>query len=460
MRTGSCPTEPGVLFLDGKGITAVPAANAFEGMGRVDTIALGGNKLTSLPSGVFSGLSSLRRLYLSGNALVCVPLSPSAKNALTYYEGPATLCVAGHTVRSEPIDHARGCDVVAYYASIDAFIDRTRSQLKAALQELVSSPHMVIPYTHGTKADTWDALKDLDADPANASNVVLIYKQTSEPADKSGVASGWNREHLWPQSYGVGSTGADTSDVHALRPADWNVNAARGNLPFSWCNVSTKCRDVPAHPEAHASTGKDSSVFMPPVQVRGDVARALMYMAVRYDGSDKDTTALRLADCPCPTTSTMGVLSVLLQWHALDPPSPLEIARNDRVCRKYQGNRNPFVDKPLLAARVFGGGGRSCVWDTGPLCAPAADAEGVEALQDRTAEETEEKKRQGGVGGGVLAGLVVACVVCSVCCAAISALWYLRRKLQKERASSDDRRELEMIEMREYRGDSTEQPSV
>jgi hypothetical protein len=156
----------------------------------------------------------------------------------------------------------------------------------------------------------------------------------------------------------------------------------------------------------------------------------------------------------------MGVLSVLLQWHALDPPSPLEIARNDKVCRKYQGNRNPFVDKPFLAARVFGGGGGSCVWDTGPLCAPAADAEGDEALQDRATEETEEKKRQGGVGGGVLAGLVVACVVCSVCCAAISALWYLRRKLQKERASSDHRRELEMIEMRVCRGDSTEQPSV
>ena len=130
-----------------------------------------------------------------------------------------------------------------------------------------------------------------------------------------------------------------------------------------------------------------------------------------------------------------------------------------QVCRKYQGNRNPFVDKPELAARVFGGGGGACVWDTGPLCAPAAVAEGDEALQDRATEETVEKKRQGGVGG-VLAGLVVACVVCSVCCAAISALWFLRRKLQKERASSDHRRELEMLEMREYRGDSTEQPSV
>jgi endonuclease I len=230
----------------------------------------------------------------------------------------------------------------------------TGRELQDLLHGMVAAPHTRLPLTHTTKTDTWDALRSLDADPAQASSVVLIYSQRSELAANQGVASGWNREHLWPKSYGVGTTGADTTDLHALRPADWNVNAARGNLPFDWCNASTACRDQPAHAEADSSTGKDAHVFMPPEQVRGDVARAIFYMAIRYDGSEPDTERLRLSNCPCKHTATMGVLSALLEWHAADPPSALEMARNDKVCRDYQGNRNPFVDKPELVARVFG----------------------------------------------------------------------------------------------------------
>lgn len=69
-----------------------------------------------------------------------------------------------------------------------------------------------------------------DRDPANWDNVIVIYAQSSEPASTSGLTTGWNREHLWPQSYGVFADGADTSDLHALRAADWNVNSARNNL--------------------------------------------------------------------------------------------------------------------------------------------------------------------------------------------------------------------------------------
>ena len=75
----------------------------------------------------------------------------------------------------------------------------------------------------------------------------------------------------------MGDTGADATDLHHLQPADWNVNVARSNLPFDWCNASSACRDVPAHAEAANSTGKDSRTFMPPAIVRCDIARALMY---------------------------------------------------------------------------------------------------------------------------------------------------------------------------------------
>lgn len=94
--------------------------------------------------------------------------------------------------------------------------------------------------------------------------------------------------------------------------------------------------------------------------MRGDLARALFYMAVRYDGGEADTTALRLADAPNATASTMGMLSTLLQWHTDDPVSASERARNDRICAAYQHNRNPFVDRPEWAACVFGHGAPWC----------------------------------------------------------------------------------------------------
>ena len=68
---------------------------------------------------------------------------------------------------------------------------------------------------------------------------------------------------------------------------------------------------------------------------------------------------------------------MLLQWHALDPPSDAEIRRNDKLCRRYQGNRNPFVDKPELAHKAFAAsaaGAAGC-----PPCQPSADVSGKNA---------------------------------------------------------------------------------
>ena len=240
----------------------------------------------------------------------------------------------------------------------------TGAKLRGALQKMVSSPHTVLPYTHSKDTDTWDALCDLDQDPADKNTVMLIYKQKSDLAENQGKPSGWNREHLWPRSFGVGDSGADTTDLHHLRPADWTVNSARSNLPFGWCNASSACRDMPAHAEADSSTGKDSKTFMPPTSVRGDIARALMYMAVRYDGSDPDSQRLSLSDCPCQHTATMGILSVLLQWHAGDPPSALEIERNDKV-RHYTRRWQPHV------CRAWPGLSRvSVIFCTCAMCRP------------------------------------------------------------------------------------------
>ncbi len=97
---------------------------------------------------------------------------------------------------------------------------------------------------------------------------------------------------MWPKSYGVGYSGPDFSDLHHLFPADWNVNSARGNKLLGNCEDS-EC-ESPAHVEASNDTATNSIIFTPPESVRGDLARAIMYMALRYDGATRDTNTENL----------------------------------------------------------------------------------------------------------------------------------------------------------------------
>ncbi|GMH63542.1 hypothetical protein TrRE_jg11497, partial [Triparma retinervis] len=271
----------------------------------------------------------------------------------------SALCAHG---QEPPASGFSGCEVSDYYASISSDLStystsHTPSSLDSVLHDLIAG-HNVIPYT-STKTDCWDALSTLDADPANPDNVILIYAQRSEPISNLGDSSGWNREHVWPKSYGVGYTGPDTSDLLSLRAADWSVNSARNNRWYDDCVDEDEC-DIPAHGEAAMDTGKRTSpgtngLFMPPAAVRGDLARSIFYMATRYDGSEGNTEDLRISDCPCDTGNTMGILSTMLRWHSEDPVDEEEVARNGMLCSRYQGNRNPFIDYPELADFVYGG---------------------------------------------------------------------------------------------------------
>ena len=204
------------------------------------------------------------------------------------------------------------CSPPSYYAGIDAAALGSTG-LKSSLHALIEG-HTVVSYD-----DAWEAISVLDASPSDASRVVGIYSDHSHDAvTDRGVATGWNREHSWPKSYGIDYSGPDYSDLHALYAADWNVNSARNNLYFDNCPTASGCTQ-PAHSEASATTAKDSDRFQPPTDKRGDLARSMMYMAVRYDGAEASTTDLELADTPDAASSTMGVLSTLLAWHAADP---------------------------------------------------------------------------------------------------------------------------------------------
>ena len=245
------------------------------------------------------------------------------------------------------------CSNDTYYQSLGSFDSWTRDSIGNLLKD---THRRVLPYTGSSgRDDVWKALQDLDAG-AESDTVNLIYSEQDVKGSEHGTATTWNREHLWPKSHGVGLNGADFTDIHHLRPADWNVNSARSNLYFGACGLVqdiSKCQ-IPAHPQAANDTSKDSSVFLPPVHRRGDVARALFYMDLRYFGGTGDVD-LELTDCPRPENDNqMAYLSQLLEWHKADEVDDAERVRNDRACELWQGNRNIFVDHPGLVAEIYG----------------------------------------------------------------------------------------------------------
>ena len=174
------------------------------------------------------------------------------------------------------------CSTSQYWSGYD-FSSLSAAEIRTALLGKIDE-HTALPYTSSSSTDVWDALEVLDADPSDSSNVILIYGQTSVSKDAHTDSDGWNREHVWPKSYGIGTSGDDYTDVHNLRACDWSVNSARGNLFFGECDPSldSSCSS-PAHSEAASDTAANSVLWMPPAAVRGDIARTLFYMEVRGD---------------------------------------------------------------------------------------------------------------------------------------------------------------------------------
>ena len=229
----------------------------------------------------------------------------------------------------------------------------TGAALRAELHRLVKTPHVALTYS-ATRA----ALEVCDQDPANASNVILIYTRRSEPKvnfvkSPPVNTTEWNREHLWPNSRGILDAGSDYADLFNLRPADVEVNSDRGNLAFE--ESDTGGLVVPGSPEA-PQTSRDSNSWEPPPVVKGDIARAMFYMALRYDADGTQESDLTLTDNMALVTGNapvMGRLTTLLLWHLEDPVSPEEMLRNDCVQTK-QGNRNPFIDCPEWVKTIYG----------------------------------------------------------------------------------------------------------
>ncbi|MEU5700946.1 endonuclease I family protein [Streptomyces aurantiacus] len=224
-----------------------------------------------------------------------------------------------------------------YYAGA---IGKTGTALKTSLHGIIKNQTKI------SYSAVWEALKVTDQDPNNSSNVILLYSGISRSKSLNGGDVGdWNREHTWAQSHGdFGTSAGPGTDLHHLRPEDVQVNSIRGNKDFDTGGSSFT---------NSGGSLTDSNSFEPRSAVKGDVARMILYMAVRYEGDDswpdlEPNDAVTNGSVPYH-----GRLSVLKQWNEQDPPSTSEQRRNELIYSNYQGNRNPFIDHPEWVESIW-----------------------------------------------------------------------------------------------------------
>lgn len=233
-----------------------------------------------------------------------------------------------------------------YYASLEG---KSGAVLKQAIQDIIANPNLVREQNYG---DAYDILKEADQNPENSSQVWLMYVE--QPRSKldsqsgtSGAAGFWNREHIYSQSRGGFSdatsatadgidvwstTNADDiaaghSDAHHIRAEDSPENSLRSNRNYGI--------------DYNGPAGSQGSWH-------GDVARAIFYMATRYNGLN--VVNGDVAETP---VGFIGDLATLLTWNAADAADDFEMNRNN-VVQVWQKNRNPFIDYPNLADYIWG----------------------------------------------------------------------------------------------------------
>lgn len=258
-------------------------------------------------------------------------------------------------------------------------------QLRCSLHHTIRG-HTAYPYS-GSGTSTWTILEIADEDPNDPGRILDVYRNRSylKGDDRAGTGGGltYNREHTWPNSLGFGSATGDLglpnapyTDTHMLYLSDTAYNADRGNKPYADCpsgcgERTTEVNDgrgggsgtYPGNSNWVQSPDGNAGSFQTWGARKGDVARAVLYMAIRYEGGDDPNTGqsepdLELTDNRSQIVITssspayMGLLSTLLAWHQADPPDAAEQARNE-VIYSFQGNRNPFIDHPEWATEAL-----------------------------------------------------------------------------------------------------------
>ncbi len=247
-----------------------------------------------------------------------------------------------------------------YYSNID--FDEQGVSLRLQLSDLITDTHHTfLPYT-SSATDTWDVMRISDLSSDNSGTVLLIYGYDDDDDDfindrsrdaydtcHTGWCNGkWNREHVFARSLSnpplTTTDPGPGTDIHNLRAADSQKNTERSNRFFA---------------DGFGNSGiVESGLYFPGDEWKGDVARIIMYMHLRYPGQ---CNAVNSASGTITYAMQNDMPDLLLEWNQEDPVSDFELTRND-VIYSFQGNRNPFIDNPYLATLIWNGPEANDTW--------------------------------------------------------------------------------------------------
>ena len=287
-----------------------------------------------------SALGTLPHKNTAARHTVCTALSDEAK---AYYDGAYSY---------ESLSALSGAQNAA--TSDAAMRDNA---LFTALHTLMTQTHSYYTsysgYNKGSLAYFWASTDAVQ----NSESYVMFYSDIP-----SGEGVQLNREHIWPKSRASFNTKSGGADLHHLRPSVASVNAAKSDHTFG--NVSGTLSSGTTEGQIDGTVmyyvNKKADLFECKDDVKGDVARILLYVYCRWEQpnlySAVDAGALPAPDPDDTSNSGKPViesLDTLLRWCALDPVDSWEMERND-LTEEVQGNRNVFIDYPELAWRLFG----------------------------------------------------------------------------------------------------------
>ncbi|WP_428068665.1 endonuclease [Chryseobacterium gambrini] len=249
--------------------------------------------------------------------------------------------------------------------------------LKSKLHDIISAKNINWHYGDLTNYyNQTDLDKYYDYGPSNTTILLDMYSEIPTGPDAyeyttaniigsaSAEGQGWNREHMMPQSTFY-SNYPMYSDLFYVVPTDARINQLRSNYPYGivgstiYYTFTNSSRIGNCAIPGITYTGR---VYEPINEFKGDVARSLLYFAVRYEGKLGTFNFNNNANPASDTNPLDGTeerafdpayIAMLLQWHQQDPVSQREIDRNNAVYG-IQKNRNPFIDNPSWVNTIWG----------------------------------------------------------------------------------------------------------
>lgn len=243
-----------------------------------------------------------------------------------------------------------------YYSSIS---NSSGNNLIKKLSNLITSSHKPNPYSK-----VWSAISafrdnfyqkdgkivDIYSTKINGPTSYKFNPVTDEYHGKVRVThegQQYNREHIVPQSW-FKKEMPMVGDANILFPTDVYVNNMRSN--FYHDNV-TKVEKTSMNGSKLGKNNFNKTVFEPINDFKGDIARAYFYFAIRYFNSIPENQVWKIFNKQNPYIKN-PFLNTYLKWNKIDPVDAFDQARND-VINEYQGNRNPFIDIPILTDLIW-----------------------------------------------------------------------------------------------------------